>query len=74
MTTLPPYHNMTPIQRATMVFIVEHIKAMGQSPTLEEIAAIQGREVPNVHKTVKRLIELGYLKKEPNVHRGVTPA
>lgn len=71
-TQLPEYHNMTETQRETMKYIVFHINETGESPTLDEIAIHFDRHAPNVHKTVKRLVELGHLVRKPGAIRGLT--
>lgn len=72
MKKLPPFYNMTAPQREIMTLVVSSIDKMGQSPTLQELADATGREVPNVHKTVKRLVELGHLQQKPGAYRGIT--
>lgn len=64
---------MTPKQAEVLSFIEAYIQDHnGTSPTLREIAAQLGREIPNVHTTVHRyLIPGGYLKSIPAQHRGL---
>ena len=72
MSDLPPYYNMTSHQRAVMEAIVKSIHEKGESPTLQELAEATGREFQNVHKTVKRLEELGFISRKKNALRGIT--
>ena len=57
--------DMTPAQREVFLIVDEWWKEFGYSPSLRDIAYQRGKSsLPNTMKIVKRLCELGVLKKQ----------
>src|SRR5512143_2388595 len=66
---------LTPRQREILAFIESEMKRRGMPPTVREIAARFGMSSPNgVFCHLRALEAKGYLKKEPGVSRGTSPA
>ncbi len=66
---------LTPRQREILEFIESEVKRRGIPPTVREIAARFGMASPNgVFCHLRALEAKGYLKKEPGVSRGTSPA
>lgn len=66
---------MTPRQLATLAFIDRYIREHGHSPSFQDIAdGIGCKSKSGVAWLVRRLIERGYLRQIPNLHRGIEVA
>ncbi|MBU0708281.1 transcriptional repressor LexA [Patescibacteria group bacterium] len=74
MTTKTVKRNLTPKQKKILDFITLYYGENGFAPSLEEIGRnFRLKAVSTVHQHVKTLRSKGYLKKEINQPRGITP-
>ena len=65
---------MSPDQKEVFLAIDEWWKRYGYSPTIREIAYVRGKMgVGNTHRIVKRLVELGVIKKLKGAGRSIRP-
>jgi SOS-response transcriptional repressor LexA len=66
---------MTPAQKETFVVIDEYWKRFGFGPSIDDIMRMTGdKGRGNVHRTIKKLVELGACKKLANSARAVRPS
>jgi len=66
-------NNLTPKQKIVLNFIKIFSKKTDYSPTLREIAHHIGKSLSSAQHLVEELQNKGYLQKEENVARGITP-
>lgn len=71
MNTLPPFYSLPTEQREAMLFIVEHIKTKGISPSFAEIAQARGRMEQAVCKTIMTLVAKGWVTTEKRTARSI---
>lgn len=65
---------MSPAQKEVFLVIDEWWKRYGYSPTVREIAYVRGKMgLGNTQKIVKRLVELGVIKKLDGAGRSIRP-
>lgn len=64
---------MSPVQRDVFLIIDEYWKKYKQSPTLREIAYINGRSLSETHRVVEKLVKLGVIKKLNKSGRTIRP-
>jgi SOS-response transcriptional repressor LexA len=65
---------MSPAQKEVFLVIDEWWKKYGYSPTLREIAYVRGKPgMGNTVKIVKRLVELGVIKRLDGAGRSIRP-
>jgi len=70
----PVNRNLTPKQKKILDFICLYYKENGFAPSLEEISKhFKLKAVSTVHQHVEALKTKGYLKKENNKPRGISP-
>lgn len=70
----PVNRNLTPKQKKILDFITLYYKENGFAPSLEEIGhRFKLKAVSTVHQHVEALKTKGYLKKENNQPRGISP-
>lgn len=66
---------MTEKQRTVFLIIDEHWKRFGYGPSIDDIMRMTGdKGRGNVHRTIKKLVELGACKKLDRSARAVRPA
>ena len=66
---------MTEKQAYIYMIIDRYWKANGFAPSIDDIMRITGdRGRGNVHRTMKKLVELGYCKMLPNHARSIRPS
>ena len=66
---------MTEKQRTIFLIIDEHWKRFGYGPSIDDIMRMTGdKGRGNVHRTIKKLVELGACKKLANSARAVRPS
>ena len=65
---------MSPAQKEVFLVIDEWWKKYGYSPTIREIAYVRGKPgMGNTVKIVKRLVELGVIKRLDGAGRSIRP-
>ena len=65
---------MSPDQKEVFLLIDEWWKKYGYSPTIREIAYVRGKMgLGNTQRIVKRLVELGVIKKLKGAGRSIRP-
>ncbi|MCL5003938.1 MAG: transcriptional repressor LexA [Patescibacteria group bacterium] len=65
---------LTPKQKKVLDFITSHSKKKGYAPSLEEISSHFGlKAISTIHQYVKTLKDKGFLLKENNQARGISP-
>lgn len=65
---------MSPDQKEVFLLIDEWWKRYGYSPTIREIAYVRGKMgLGNTQRIVKRLVELGVIKKLKGAGRSIRP-
>jgi repressor LexA len=64
---------LTPKQKKIVEFITSYGNKRGYSPSLEEIAQKFGKAISTIHKHIKLIQNKGYLQKESNQSRSVSP-
>lgn len=64
---------LTGKQKQVFDFIASFVQENGFSPTLQEIADYLGKNISTAQHHVDELIKRGYLKKNSNKARGITP-
>ena len=66
---------MTEKQRTIFLIIDEHWKRLGYGPSIDDIMRMTGdKGRGNVHRTMKKLVELGACKKLARSARAIRPA
>ncbi|MEX0718026.1 MAG: transcriptional repressor LexA [Planctomycetaceae bacterium] len=70
----PPVEEITSKQRETLRAVRDFLAQRGQSPTIAQLAELLDLSGPTVHASVNQLVRKGYLKREPNKHRGISIA
>lgn len=66
-----PSYALPTKQKEALEYIGVHIKAYGQSPTLEEIGEAIRCKKQNVRRLLAALEEHGYITRDPNKHRSI---
>lgn len=63
---------LTPIQGATMCYIIRHIRKYGYSPRYKDLLMInEVRSNGSAASAIKALERKGYIETEKNAHRGI---
>ena len=66
---------MTPKQKMIFLCIDEYWKRFGYGPSIDDIMMLTGdRGRGNVHRTMKKLVELGHCKMVPRMARSIRPS
>ena len=66
---------MTPAQREIFLAIDEWWKKFGFGPTVSDILLVTGKKNRgDVHRKMKKLVELGICKARPGMARSIRPA
>lgn len=66
--------SLTPKQKRVLDFIIKFSKENGFSPSLHEIASFLKKSITTAQHFVEELQSKGYLHKEENIARGISPS